>query len=384
MVEIITNQTPFYAESGGQVGDSGTLSGLEVVDTKKRVGEIHSHICKNNGKLPKIGDVVELKINSERRNKVKANHSATHLLHAVLRNTLGDHVTQKGSLVEADYLRFDFSHNESLSAEQLQAIDLKVNRLVRENTEVCTALMTPEEAKKAGAMALFGEKYGDEVRVLTMGGEYSMELCGGTHVNRTGDIGLFRIISESSIASGVRRIEAITGEAAVRYALEKGNIINNLSFNLKVKPQELEERVSAVQAQVKALEKQLAEAKKKAALGGAGVPKIDPEQIGEFKFYGHKFEGLEPNDVRGIAEDLRKKEPDAIIAFFGVNEGKISIVTAVGDNAKAKHDAPSLVKIASEATGGKGGGGRPELAQAGGVEVDKIETAIEAVKGEIG
>ena len=228
--QIVTNQTPFYAESGGQVGDTGTLNGLKVVDTQKKLAALHVHVIEGEHDL-KIGDVAELMVDAERREKIKANHSATHLMHAVLRKHLGEHVTQKGSIVTPDYLRFDFSNNEAVTAEQLREIDLEVNAMIRANDEVGTALMTPEEAQEAGAMALFGEKYGDEVRVLTMG--YSMELCGGTHVERTGDIGLFKITSESSIAAGIRRVEAITGQAAIEHSLGEAGILNDLAMGFE-------------------------------------------------------------------------------------------------------------------------------------------------------
>jgi alanyl-tRNA synthetase len=371
--QIITNQTPFYAESGGQVGDTGTLNGLKVKDTQKKLGALHVHIIDGEHNL-KTGDSVELKVDDTRRERIKANHSATHLMHAVLRKHLGDHVTQKGSIVTPDYLRFDFSHNESVSAEQLREIELEVNNKIRGNHEVATALMTPDEAQNSGAMALFGEKYGDEVRVLSMG--YSKELCGGTHVGRTGDIGLFRIVSEGSIASGIRRIEAITGGAAVEYSLEREKIINDLSASLKEKPANLESRISNLMEERKRLEKELAELKKKAA----GDVKFTEEIIGDAKLISHIFEDLNPKDMRDMAEELRRKEPSAAIAFFGVNDGKLSILTAVGDELKSKIDAPALVKIAAEATGGKGGGGRPELAQAGGVDVSKIADAISGIK----
>lgn len=370
---VVTNQTPFYAESGGQAGDVGMLNTCKVIDTQKKLGQLHVHVCE--GKVDvKIGDVVDLKVNAERREKIKANHSGTHLMHAALRKILGDHVTQKGSLVEAEYLRFDFSHNEALTLEQLNEIDLEVNRMIRSNDEVGTELMTPEDAQKGGAMALFGEKYGDEVRVLSMG--YSKELCGGIHVERTGDIGLFRITAESSIAAGIRRIEAITGEGAVQYGSNHSKIVSELSMDLKVKPEEIFDRINGLKEERKKLEKQISELKKKSA----GDVKFDEEEVNGKKFISHKFEDLDPKDMRDMAENLRKKEAGAVIAFFGVNEGRVSILTAVGDDIKADIDAPSLARIASEATGGKGGGGRPELAQAGGADASKIDEAISAVR----
>lgn len=375
-VAVVVNQTPFYAESGGQMGDTGIIEVAgkksNVKDTKKMLGELHVHFAELNSDI-KLGDIVTLVINSNRRDALRANHSATHILHKVLREQLGEHVTQKGSLVAEDRLRFDFSHNKALSHEELMKIEDEVNRRVRENHEVGTQLMKPEEAIKSGAMALFGEKYGDEVRVLSMGD--SIELCGGTHVNATGDIGFFKITSEAAIASGVRRIEAVTAEGAVKYIQAQENLVANLAGLLKVAPNQLADRIEALQNERKKLEKDLSEAKRK----GAG-DSFDEESINGVTLISKRFDGLNSNDVRSIAEDLRKARENVVIAFFGVNDGKISIITAVSDNLKGKINAANLVKIAAETTGGKGGGGRPELAQAGGADAGKITDAINAVK----
>ena len=373
---IITNQTPFYGESGGQMGDHGFAEiknqRSEIKDTKKYLGDLIAHFVEVNSEI-KIGDTVTLTINDKRRARLRSNHSATHILHHILREQLGKHVTQKGSLVAEDKLRFDFSHNKPVSAEETAVIEREVNRLVRENSEVGTKLMSQTAAIEAGAMALFGEKYGDEVRVLTMGD--SVELCGGTHVDATGDIGFFKIISESAIASGVRRIEAITGEVAVIYAQGEENLIGNLAAQLKVAPNQLADRLEALLAERKKLERELADAKRK----GAGDD-FDEENVNGVNFISKTFDGLGANDVRAIAEDLRKSRGNSVIAFFGVNDGKISIVTAVSDDLKGRINAAELVKIAAEATGGKGGGGRPELAQAGGVEAGKVGEAMQEIK----
>lgn len=371
-VSVVVNQTPFYAESGGQMGDTGLINKSPVTDTKKMLGELHVHFVELKEDL-KLGDTVTLTINSKRRDALRANHSATHLLHKVLREKLGTHVTQKGSLVAEDKLRFDFSHNKALSQEELTKIEDEVNRRVRENSDVGTKLMKPQEAIDSGAMALFGEKYGDEVRVLSMGD--SIELCGGTHVNATGDIGFFKIVSEGAIASGVRRIEAVTGEGALKYVQAEEHLLNNIAGILKVAPNQVYDRIETLLNERKKMEKELADAKRKSA-----GDSFDEETVNGITFISKRFDGLDANSIRSIAEDLRKAKSNSVIAFFGVNEGKISIITAVSDDLKAQINAANLVKIAAEATGGKGGGGRPELAQAGGADESKIADAIGLVK----
>lgn len=367
---VITNQTPFYAESGGQAGDKGFIEvkgqRSKVTDTKKMLGELNVHFVEASAEI-KIGDTAELEIDVKRRNAIRANHSATHILHKVLREVLGDHVTQKGSLVEEEAFRFDFSHTKALSPEEIKQVENEVNRRVRANYGVGTKLMTPDEAIKQGAMALFGEKYGDEVRVLSMG--ESVELCGGTHVNLTGDIGFFKITSEGSIAAGIRRVEAVTGEYAVAAAQNTEELLNNIARDLQAAPAQIQEKISVMADKIKKLEKELSEAKKKS------VGDLTAEVINGVNFIGKKLDGLSANEVREIAENLRRKE-NTIIALFGVNDGKISIVTAVSDDLKDKFKAPELVKIASEATGGKGGGGKPEMAQAGGVDESLINQAL--------
>src|SRR4051794_21707234 len=304
-VAILTNQTPFYGESGGQMGDTGTIAGekgfaADVEDTSKPLGRLHAHQAVVRAGEVKVGDAVHLSVDAERRSKVRANHSATHLLHAALRHRLGGHVTQKGSLVAPDRLRFDFSHPKALTAEDIAAVEEEVNRHIRENDAVATRLMTPDGAISAGAMALFGEKYGDEVRVLSMGrggdASYSVELCGGTHVNALGDIQLFKIVGESAVAAGVRRIEALTGEAARQWLTERENRLKETAAALKSSPEEVPARVASLIEDRRRLERELADAKKALALGGGGkaAEAPGPEQVGGHGFIGQVIEGMDP------------------------------------------------------------------------------------------
>lgn len=386
-VLVVLNQTPFYGESGGQQGDHGTLkteSGavLKVVDTEKKLGELHIHVAKVAEGTVKADDVVEAHVDVARRSAIRANHSATHIVHAVLREVLGDHVTQKGSLVAPDRFRFDFSHPKGLSAEEMATIEAKVNHIVRQNSDVGTRLMTPDEAIAAGAMALFGEKYGDEVRVVNMGvdggKDYSVELCGGTHVRRTGDIGLFKIVSESAIAAGVRRIEAMTGEAAFTYLAERDAALSELAASLKTTPEQVVERVQSLQDERKKLEKELAEAKKAAAMGGGEA--IKAEEINGIPFIGKHFEGVAAKDLRGIVGDLQKSVPSGVVAVTSSEGGKASLIIAVSDDLTGKVNAVTLVQAAAETLGAKGGGGKPNFAQTGGSDASGAAKALEIVK----
>lgn len=385
--QLIVNQTPFYAESGGQVGDTGSAktaeASLSVTDTKKPVDGLHVHfITVDHGDL-KVGDVIDLAIDETRRSAIRANHSATHLLHAALRNHLGDHITQKGSLVDAERLRFDISHPQGLTEDEIQTIEADVNRMIWHNSDVGTKLMTPDEAIEAGAMALFGEKYGDEVRVLSMGeNNYSVELCGGTHVHSTGDIGLFKIISESAIAAGIRRIEAITQKAAFDYLSAQDCALRALASDLKSRPEEVAEKVAKLAQDKKSLEKQLADTKKQLAMGGAGgSDDLAPQTVSGMPFIGKSFSELPPKDLRDLVTSLAQKHADAVIALGSSFEGKASIIVASGQPAI---DAPTLVRAASAAVGGQGGGGKPAFAQAGGPDGDKIDDAITAVRTLLG
>ncbi|MEC9151223.1 MAG: alanine--tRNA ligase, partial [Pseudomonadota bacterium] len=334
-VVVLTNQTPFYGESGGQTGDAGriwTPEGLEfaVETTNKPLGRLHTHVGKLTGGSVKVGDAVHLEVDAERRDRIRANHSATHLVHAALRNRLGDHVTQKGSLVSEDRFRFDFSHPKPLSEDDIAAIEAEVNDEIRANEQVGTRLMTPDDAVAAGALALFGEKYGDEVRVLSMGrrgGEgrnYSVELCGGTHVKATGDIGLFKIVSESAVSSGVRRIEALTGEAARNWLVARDEAVRSIAGTLKTSPDEAPARVVALVEERKRLEKELAEAKRALALGGRSSGDAGPadEDIGGVTFTGQVVEGLNPKELRPLLDEAKNRIGSGIAALCAVNDGK--------------------------------------------------------------
>jgi alanyl-tRNA synthetase len=390
-VIIITNQTPFYGESGGQTGDAGTITtqgGLtaDVEDTGKPLGRLHAHKAKIGVGSLKVGDTVHLSVDVDRRDRLRANHSATHLLHAALRNRLGAHVTQKGSLVAPDRLRFDFSHPEALTHSQIAQVEADVNAQVRHNQEVTTRLMTPDDAVGAGALALFGEKYGDEVRVLSMGKgdehSYSVELCGGTHVRATGDIALFKIIGESAVSSGVRRIEALTGEAARLWLSDREDRLRQSAATLKTTPDEVPARIAALVEQSRKLERELAEAKKALALGGgaSGVAAAGPEQIGSISFLAQVIEGLDPKELRGIVDGNKQTLGSGVSAVLAVVEGRATIAVGVTDDLTATISAVDLVRAGVEALGGKGGGGRPDMAQGGGPDGDKATAAIDAVK----
>ncbi len=392
-VTVLTNQTPFYGESGGQAGDAGTITtpeGLKIAvsDTSKPLGRLHAHLGTIEAGNIKVGDVVHMWVDADRRDRVRANHSATHLVHAALRHRLGDHVTQKGSLVAEDRFRFDFSHPKPLSAEDIAAVEAEVNAEIRANETVTTRLMSPDDAIAAGAMALFGEKYGDEVRVLSMGrkrdGErnYSVELCGGTHVRATGDIGLLRIVSESAVSSGVRRIEALTGEAARQWLVHRENALKDAAAAIRATPEEVPGRIAALLDERKRLERELADAKKALALGGggAGKPADSDEDVGGVKFSGQVIEGLEAKALRGLLDEAKQRLGSGVAAIVAVNDGKAAIAAAVTDDLTDKVSAVELVRAGVEALGGKGGGGRPDMAQGGGPDGSKGTEAIEAVR----
>ena len=389
-VTVIVNQTPFYGESGGQTGDAGTITGtdglvLAVSDTAKPLGRLHAHIATVTSGAVKVGDVVKLAIDVARRDAIRANHSATHLLHAALRNRLGAHVTQKGSLVAADRLRFDFSQPTALTADDIAAIEAEVNAEIRANEPVTTRLMSPEDAIEAGAMALFGEKYGEEVRVLSMGRvadrHYSVELCGGTHVRALGDIGLFRIVSESAVSSGVRRIEALTGEGARQWLVAREEALKHTASLLRTTPDDVEARVSALIEERKKLERELAEAKKALALGG-GSSKVEhaDEDVGGIRFSGQVLDGLDPKELRGLLDQAKQRLGSGVAVIVAVNEGKASIAAAVTEDLTGRISAVDLVRAGVEALGGKGGGGRPDMAQGGGPDGEKAAEAIAAAK----
>ena len=389
-VTILTNQTPFYGESGGQSGDAGTIGGDNglraiVEDTAKPLGRLHAHHARiENGSLA-VGQTVQLAIDAERRDQIRANHSATHLLHAALRNKLGGHVTQKGSLVAADRFRFDFSHPTALTPAEIADVEAAVNAQIRKNAAVSTRLMTPEDAIAAGAMALFGEKYGDEVRVLTMGSDaYSVELCGGTHVNALGDIALFKIVGESAVSSGVRRIEALTGEAARLWLSEREGLLKDIAATFKTNAEDVPARVAALIEDRKRLERDLADAKKALAMGGgSSSAAAGPEDIAGVAFSGQVLEGLDPKELRGLVDEAKGRLGEGIAALVAVNEGRASVAVGVTGGLNSRFSAVDLVKAAVTALGGQGGGGRPDMAQGGGPDGQQAGAALDAIRAAI-
>jgi len=390
IVTVILNQTPFYGESGGQVGDAGkltSLNGLEGVieDTSKPLGRLHALRTRVSKGSLKVGDTLHQSVDVERRNAVRANHSATHLLHAALRHRLGQHVTQKGSLVAPDRLRFDFSHPTALSPDDIAAIEAEVNAHIRHNHPVTTRLMTPDDAIAAGAMALFGEKYGDEVRVLSMGRDieedYSVELCGGTHVNALGDIAIFNILSESAVSSGIRRIEALTGETARLWLRARDSKLREVASYLKTSPDDVPARIAALIEERRKLERELAEAKKALAMGSGTVTAASgPEQVGAYAFLGQVVEGLDPKNLRGEVDAMKQRLGSGIAALIAVNEGRASVAVGVTSDLAGTVSAVDLVKAAVAALGGQGGGGRPDMAQGGGPDGAKASEALAAMK----
>jgi alanyl-tRNA synthetase len=390
-VEILLNQTPFYGESGGQIGDTGKLTSLkgfvgEVEDTTKPLGKLHVLRTRVVAGELSVGETLHQIVDTERRNRVRANHSATHLLHAALRQRLGTHVTQKGSLVAPDYFRFDFSHPKALTREEIDEVEADVNAQIRSNEAVTTRLMTPDEAISAGAMALFGEKYGDEVRVLSMGrtgeGDYSVELCGGTHVRALGDIQLLKIISESAVSSGVRRIEALTGEAARQWLSERDARLRDAAATLKTSPDEVPARIASLVEERRKLERELADARKALAMGG-GAARSDaaaPENVNGHKFLGQVVEGFDPKGLRAAVDEMKTRLGSGVGALVAVNEGRASVAVGVTDDLAGQVSAVELVKAAVATLGGQGGGGRPDMAQGGGPDGSKAREALEAVK----
>lgn len=399
-VQIVVSQTPFYGESGGQMGDAGLISTdhakLEVTDVQKRGEGLFVHIATVSEGTLKAGDAVILAVDHARRSRLRSNHSATHLLHEALREVLGTHVAQKGSLVAPDRLRFDVSHPKPMSSEELQVVEDMANAIILQNAQVTTRLMSVDDAIAEGAMALFGEKYGDEVRVVSMGKAvdgpkagrpYSIELCGGTHVNATGDIGLVRILSESAVGAGVRRVEAVTGDAARVYLAEQDERVKTLSGALKVQPGELVSRVEALIDERRKLEKELADAKRRLAMGGGqqGGSADDIRDIAGIKFMGKALAGIDAKDLKGLADEGKATLGSGIVTLIGVSEdGKASAVVAVTPDLIGRFSAVDLVRIASAALGGKGGGGRPDMAQAGGPDGAKASEALEAVAAALG
>ncbi len=396
---LITNQTPFYGESGGQIGDAGKIISsefnFEVTDVQKKLGDLFVHYGKIVSGNIKLNDNVEMKIDVERRDNIRAYHSATHLLHESLRRVLGKHVTQKGSLVEPDRLRFDFSHTKLISSEEINKIETFVNSMVDKKSDVKTRIMTPKEAVDNGALALFGEKYGDEVRVLSMGNEkdkyFSTELCGGTHVRNTGDIGRFKIISQSSIAAGVRRIEALRDKQLKEF-LNKKEKLSDLSSQKNEKIiKDLSEKIIKLggkpnlendnqQSLIKYLTKQFDQFFAKSILSDKSKNIIKDETINKIKVRYQKVIDLPPKDLRKLVDIGKKELGEGIVIVFAIKAEKIGLAVGVTDNLTNKYDAVKFVKIGSETVGGKGGGGRSDFAQAGGVEENKIEEAFNKLK----
>ena len=388
-VAVILNQTPFYGESGGQVGDIGVIAnadGLRIVitDTQKKLGDLFVHLGRVEAGSATVGSAVVAAVDHARRTAIRAHHSATHLLHEALRRKLGTHVQQKGSLNAPDRLRFDVSQPRPITADELSWVETQVNARIRENSEVTTRLMTPDAAVELGAMALFGEKYGEEVRVVGMGASddekanWSVELCGGTHVRRTGDIGYFRIVAESAVAAGVRRIEAVTGASAESMVMEREGRLNDVAAVLRASPAELSDRVTALMEDRRKLERQVGELQKKLATGGTAAA---VEDIGGVKLSARNMAEVSPRDLKGLAEAIGKQMGSGVVALVSTAEGKASIVVGVSADLVGRFNAVDLVRVASVAVGGKGGGGRPDIAQGGGPDAAKAEDALAAVRG---
>ncbi len=396
---IITNQTPFYGESGGQVGDTGEITSgefkFEVHDVQKQLGDLFVHYGKVIKGSIKVNDNVEMKIDINRRNDVRAYHSATHLLHESLRRVLGTHVTQKGSLVEPDRLRFDFSHMKPISSEEIKKIESFVNSMVEKKSEVKTRIMTPKEAVDNGALALFGEKYGDEVRVLSMGSEkeryFSTELCGGTHVRNTGDIGKFKIISQSSIAAGVRRVEALREKQLQEYLNKKEKLSDLENEKSEETIKDLSQKIIKLggkpnitnenqQTLIKDLTRHYEQLLVQSTLSDKSKNIISDKTINNVKVRFQKVIDLPPKDLRKLVDNGKKELTEGVIVIFAIKDEKIGLAIGVTENLTKKYDAVKLVKIGSEIIGGKGGGGRPDFAQAGGIDNSKIDNAIEQIK----
>jgi alanyl-tRNA synthetase len=394
---VILNQTPFYAESGGQIGDTGVMVAdgmrFRVTDTQKKAGDLFVHSGTVEDGTLKVGAALSLEVDHARRTAIRRNHSATHLLHEALRQVLGDHVAQKGSLVAPDRLRFDFSHPKPMTADEIEQVEDMANDYVLQNSPVTTRLMALDDARASGARALFGEKYGDEVRVVAMGEGggntlgWSVELCGGTHVRRTGDIGLIAGVTDSGVAAGVRRIEALTGTAARKAAQHLSQLAKAASSELKVSVEDLPGRLAQVLDERRRLERELSDAKKKLAMGGgARSDAADGMRVvGDVKFFARAVEGIELKDLKSLVDEGKKQVGSGVVAIVGVTgEGKAGIVVGVTPDLTARFSAVDLARKGSEVLGGKGGGGRPDMAQAGGPDGGKADAALEAIAAVLG
>ncbi len=385
-VELVFDRTPFYGESGGQIGDTGRAlahggkAEAEIVDAQKPTMTLIVHKAKVKSGVFRVGDVAQLSVDGLRREMIRANHSATHLLHKALKLVLGEHVKQAGSVVAPDHLRFDYTHFQAPSGEQLERIEDVVNQWIRDNAEAQTRVMGLEEAKKSGAVALFGEKYGERVRVVSVHPE-STELCGGTHVRRTGDIGLITVLSDSGVAAGVRRIEALTGRAARKAANAVTQLAKSAAAELRSPVEELPARIATLLDERKRLERELAEARKKLAMGGGKAADNGVRTIGDVKLMARAVEGIDIKDLRSLADEGKKQLGSGVVAIVGVTaEGKAGIVVGVTDDLTKRFSAVDLVRRGAEALGGKGGGGRPDMAQAGGPDGSKASAALKAIE----
>jgi len=393
---VVLNQTPFYGEAGGQVGDTGIMYGdavrLSVTDTQRKAGDVLVHLAKVEKGTLKVGAALTLEVDHSRRSAIRRNHSATHILHEALRQVLGDHVAQKGSLVAPDRLRFDFSHPKPMTAEEVERVEDIANDIVLQNSPVTTRLMAVDEAIASGARALFGEKYGDEVRVVAMGEgggntmAWSVELCGGTHVKRTGDIGLIAALGDSAVAAGVRRIEALTGTTARKHARHLGELAKAASAELKAPLEEVPQRLAQVLDERRRLERELSEAKKKLAMGGGSAQGADGVRVvGDVKLLARAVAGIDLKDLRSLADEGKKRLGSGVVAIVGVTEeGKAGVVVGVTADLTGRFSAIDLVRKGAEVLGGKGGGGRADMAQAGGPDGSKAEAALKAIEGALG
>lgn len=386
--ELVANQTPFYGECGGQVGDTGLIVSknftARVIDTKRKLDKIFVHVCELEKGSVKIGDCANFEVDEENRKRICANHSVTHLAHKALKMILGDHVAQKGSMVEADRMRFDVSHPKQITAEQLRQVEDIVNEQIRNDLPVTTVIMNKEEAVKLGAMALFDEKYGDDVRVVTMGDEnapFSRELCGGTHVCSTGNIGYFHIIGESAVAAGVRRLECLTGVGADSYVRETENKLHHVAAALKTNLNDLEARINSLLEERKKQEQEIFNLKK--ALAGGKSSSDETETINGVKFVGKLVSGAHPKELKAFIDDIMHNLGSGIVVLCSDKDDKASVVVGVSKDLTAKYNAVDLVRAASAVVGGQGGGGRPDMAQAGGSDVSKINDAIAKIKAMI-
>jgi alanyl-tRNA synthetase len=397
---VVLNQTPFYAESGGQVGDEGVMTGdgvrFRVTDTQKRAGDVFVHIGTVEQGTLAPGTALVLEVDHALRSAIRANHSATHLLHEALRQVLGDHVAQKGSLVAPDRLRFDFSHPKPISPDELERVEDIANDIVLQNTPVVTRLMALDDARASGARALFGEKYGDEVRVVAMGQNpqqaggntmgWSVELCGGTHVSRTGDIGIISNLSDSGVAAGVRRIEALTGKAARKHANNVIQFAKAMSAELRAPLEDAPQRIVTLLDERKKLERELSDAKKKLAMSGGKSDGADGVRtVGNIKLIARAVSGIDLKDLRSLADEGKKQVGSGVVAIVGISgDGKAGVVVGVTGDLTERFSAVDLVRKGAEALGGKGGGGRPDMAQAGGPDGSKADAALAAIEAALG